>query len=108
MIKNRSHPFGDSMITRFYREARRLWETEEGEGDNLTRIQAAVALYLVFEKHGRDKVGNFFLQEACHIAQKLGLFRLPSSSEPRPLHISQDRWDRARSVTAWALFNFQL
>ncbi|KAJ4293412.1 hypothetical protein N0V90_008695 [Kalmusia sp. IMI 367209] len=108
LVKNRSKPFGDSMISRFYREARRLWEAEEGE-DNLARIQAALALFMVFGKHGRDKVGYMFLQEACRIARQLGLFRLPSpSSIHRPPHIPQERWERARAVTAWALFNFQL
>lgn len=107
LVKNRCKPFGDSLITRFYREARRLWEAGEGE-DSLARIQAALALFMVFGKHGRDKVGYMFLQEACRLARTQGLFRLPSSVTQRPQHITQEKWDRARSVTAWALFNFQL
>lgn len=107
LVKNRSKPFGDSLITRFYREARRLWEAGEGE-DSLTRVQAALALFLVFGKHGRDRVGYMFLQEACRLTRTLGLFRLPSPATQRPQHISLERWERARSVTAWALFNFQL
>ncbi|KAF2448778.1 hypothetical protein P171DRAFT_461488 [Karstenula rhodostoma CBS 690.94] len=107
LVKNRSKPFGDSLITRFYREARRLWEAGEGE-DSLTRIQAALALFMVFGKHGRDRVGYMFLQEACRLTRTLGFFRLPSSATQRPQHITQEKWERARSVTAWALFNFQL
>ncbi|KAJ4346866.1 uncharacterized protein N0V89_010799 [Didymosphaeria variabile] len=107
LVRNRSKPFGDSLITRFYREARRLWEAEEGV-DSLTRVQAALALFMVFGKHGRDRVGYMFLQEACRLARTLGLFRLPSPATQRPPHIQQEKWDRARAVTAWALFNFQL
>ncbi|KAF9737088.1 C6 transcription factor [Paraphaeosphaeria minitans] len=107
LVKNRSKPFGDSLITRFYWEARRLWEAGEGE-DSLTRVQAALALFMVFGKHGRDRVGYMFLQEACRITRTLGLFRLPSSATQRPQHITLEKWERARSVTAWALFNFQL
>ncbi|KAF1969721.1 hypothetical protein BU23DRAFT_651917 [Bimuria novae-zelandiae CBS 107.79] len=109
LVKNRSKPFGDSIITRFYREARRLWEAEETQGEkSLPRIQAAMAFFMVFGKHGRDKVGYVFLQEACRLAHNLGLFCLPSPSFQRPHHVPQHKWERARAVTAWALFNFQL
>jgi len=94
------------MITRFYQEARRLWDEEEDQ-NSLARVQAALALFMVFGKHGRDKVGYVFLQEACRIAQSLGLFQL-STSAARPHHIPIKKWDKARAVTAWALFNFQL
>ncbi|KAF2021291.1 hypothetical protein BU24DRAFT_18465 [Aaosphaeria arxii CBS 175.79] len=106
-VKDRSKPFSDSSsITRFYKEAKALWEAGEGQ-DSLTRLQAAMCLYLVLGKHGRDKVGYTMLAEACRIGRDLGLFRLTSSS-PKSSSVSSARWEKARAVTAWALFNFQL
>ena len=95
-------------MTLFYQEASRLWKETEGR-DSLTKIQAALLLFLVLGKHGRDKVGQTFLHEACRIARNLGLFRVSSaSSHQRPEGVSDEKWTRVRSVTAWALFNFQL
>ncbi|KAF2191960.1 hypothetical protein K469DRAFT_555285 [Zopfia rhizophila CBS 207.26] len=108
LIKDRSKPFSDNIMTSFYKEARRLWELEEGQ-DTLPKLQAALLLYLVLGKHGRDKVGHTFLIEACRIGRDLGLFRLlPSTSIQKPLGVPEAKWERARAVTAWALFNFQL
>ncbi|KAF2703392.1 hypothetical protein K504DRAFT_177266 [Pleomassaria siparia CBS 279.74] len=107
LVRDRSKPFGDNVATLFYKEARRLWELEEGQ-DSLPRLQAALCLYMVLGKHGRDKVGHTFLVEACRIARDLGLFRVSSSSSQRPRRVPQDKWEKTRAVTAWALFNFQL
>jgi hypothetical protein len=108
LVKERSEPFADNVITQFYNEARRLWELEEGQ-DSLTRLQAALLLFLVLGKHGRDKVGHMFLGEACRVGHHIGLFRFSSSSSTqRPPGVSEATWERARAVTAWALFNFQL
>ncbi|KAF2871303.1 hypothetical protein BDV95DRAFT_668628 [Massariosphaeria phaeospora] len=107
-IKDRSKPFSDNIMTGFYKEARRLWELEEGH-DNLTRLQAALCIYMVLGKHGRDKVGHAFLVEACRIARDLGLFRLSPTAALRKSHrVPEERWEKVRAVTAWALFNFQL
>lgn len=105
MVKDRSKPFSDNIITQFYKEARRLWELEEGQ-HSLPRLQAALLLYLVLGKHGRDKVGHTFLVEACRIGRELGLFRLTPMLKPQGA--PNDKWDRVRAVTSWALFNFQL
>jgi hypothetical protein len=107
LVEDRSIPFSDNAMTRFYREARRLWELGEGQ-DTLPRLQAALCLFMIEGKHGRDKVGHSFLLEACRIARSLGLFRLPSSPAQNPSHVSFDTWAKARAVSAWALFNFQL
>lgn len=107
-VKDRSKPFAENIMTLFYQKARRLWEEAEGQ-DSLTKIQAALLLYLVLGKHGRDKVGQGFLIEACRIARDLGLFRVPfASSQQRTDRVSIEKWTRVRAVTAWALFNFQL
>ncbi|KAF2113856.1 hypothetical protein BDV96DRAFT_118510 [Lophiotrema nucula] len=108
MVKERSRPFADNILTLFYKEARRLWEDGEGEA-SLPRLQAAMLLWLVLGKHGRDKVGHTFLLEACRIARELNLFRLlPPNVLPKPSTVSLTKTERVRSVTAWALFNFQL
>jgi hypothetical protein len=108
LVRDRSKPFTDNIMTLFYKEARRLWELEEGQA-NLPRLQAAMCLYMVLGKHGRDKVGHSFLVEACRIAHEIGLFRiLPSTSVQKPYGVPEEKWERVRAVTAWALFNFQL
>ncbi|CAI6295676.1 unnamed protein product [Periconia digitata] len=104
LIKDRSKPFGDNILTEFYREARRLWELDEGN-NSLTRIQSALCIFMVLGKHGRDKVGSMFLNEACRIARDMGLFRVSLPSPEKPV---DKRWERSRAVTAWSLFNFQL
>jgi len=108
LVKDRNKPFADNIATLFYKEARRLWELEEGQND-LPRLQAAMCLYMVLGKHGRDKVGHCFLVEACRIASEIGLFSiLPSTSVQKPYGVPEEKWERARAVTAWTLFNFQL
>jgi hypothetical protein len=106
-VKDRSKPFTDNAATGFYKEARRLWELEEGQ-DTLARLQAAMCLFLVLGKHGRDKVGHTFLLEACRISRTLGLFRVSHSALQKPSHVPEAKWEKARAVTAWAMFNFQL
>jgi hypothetical protein len=43
------------------------------------------------------------------MGEELGLFSPQLSHVSQaPLHVSQEKWDSVRAVTAWALFNFQL
>jgi hypothetical protein len=107
-VKDRSKPFANNIMTDFYNEARRLWAAEEGT-ESLTRIQAAMCIYMILGKFGRDKVGHTFLTEACRMARDMGLFRLgPCPAWQKPKGVSWEKWERARGVTTWALFNFQL
>lgn len=108
-VMDRSKPFSEvSVMTAFYKEARRLWV--QGKGSNsITRMQAGLCLYLFLGKHGRDKEGHEYLLEACQIGQSLGLFQPQSpKSCPKPYNVVQEDWDRTWAITAWALFNFQL
>lgn len=44
VVKDRQKPFADiSMTTLFYKEARRLWDLEEGK-DSVTKLQAGICL----------------------------------------------------------------
>lgn len=114
------------MTTVFYKEARRLWDLEEGK-DTLTKLQAGICLcecfqtrlvcvhanirdpVLVLGKHGRDKDGLSFLLEACRISHNLGLFSVQlSQANHNATDASSKRCEKVRAVTAWALFNFQL
>ncbi|CAO2647272.1 Nn.00g081940.m01.CDS01 [Neocucurbitaria sp. VM-36] len=108
-IKDRQKPFSEtSMTTMFYKEARRLWDLEEGK-DSLTKLQAGICLFMVLGKYGRDKVGYTFLLEACRIGRDLGLFQSqPVGASPQLSSEAQRKWGNVRAVTAWALFNFQL
>jgi hypothetical protein len=107
-VQNRSTLFTNSITTKFYEEATRLWESEERK-DSLTRLQSAMLLYMVLGKNGRDKAGHTYLVDACRMARDLGLSCLSTSTQLlKPFEVSDGRWERARAVTAWALFNFQL
>ncbi|KAH3912744.1 hypothetical protein HBH56_118810 [Parastagonospora nodorum] len=108
-VKDRAKPFSDkSIATAFYAEAARLWDVEAGTS-SLTRIQAAICLYLFLGKVGRDKSGHVFLTEACRMSEELGLFSEHSSyAEHNSPSVPERKWDVVRAVTAWALFNFQL
>ncbi|KAF2022988.1 hypothetical protein EK21DRAFT_105527 [Setomelanomma holmii] len=108
-VKDRSKPFSDaSIMTDFFKEATRLWDLEEGDC-SLTRIHAAICLYLFLGKHGRDKAGHEFLTEACRMSQVLGLFdNEPSKALRKPIFVTQERWVLVRAVTTWTFFNFQL
>ncbi|ORX93515.1 hypothetical protein BCR34DRAFT_594663 [Clohesyomyces aquaticus] len=108
LVKDRAKPCADNILNRFFEEAKRLWDEEDGL-DNLPRLQAGLLLFLVLGKQGKDRCGYRFLDEACRIAQNLGLFALASTtSVNKPNDVPLATWDRARSVAAWALFNFQL
>ncbi|KAF1996448.1 hypothetical protein P154DRAFT_320031 [Amniculicola lignicola CBS 123094] len=108
IVKDRSTPFSENLTTLFYEEARRLWEVEERKY-TISRLQAAMLLFMVLGKHGRDKDGHPFLLEACHIAQELKLFRLPPTASGNKMPgLSEQKWEKARAVAAWSLFNFQL
>ncbi|KAH7413792.1 hypothetical protein DE146DRAFT_749992 [Phaeosphaeria sp. MPI-PUGE-AT-0046c] len=109
VVKDRSIPFSEvNIATAFYREATRLWELEAGS-NSLTKIHAAVCLYLFLGKVGRDKAAHEFLAEACRMSYELGLFGAsPLHASQRSPSILQDNLDHVRAVTAWSLFNFQL
>ncbi|KAF1847944.1 uncharacterized protein K460DRAFT_279354 [Cucurbitaria berberidis CBS 394.84] len=108
-VKDRQKPFSErSLTTMFYKEARRLWDLEQGK-DSLTKVQAGICLFLVLGKYGRDKVGYTFLEEACRTGRDLGLFQSQAGEASwKTLNGPHERWDKVRAVTAWTLFNFQL
>jgi len=44
VVNDREKPFSEtSLTTLFYKEARRLWDSEDGK-ESLTRLQAAICL----------------------------------------------------------------
>lgn len=110
-VKDRSKPFSDNIITAFFTEARRHWDEEEGS-ENLPKVQADMLLYLILGKLGRDKVGHFYLQEACKLGEHFSLHGPESPYGPgdarKPKSLSREQWMQAKGVTAWSLFNFQL
>jgi len=108
-VVDRSKPFSEqSAMTLFYREAKRLWQLDQGK-ESLPRLQAGICLYLFLGKQGRDKAAQPYLVEACRIGTSLGLFQSP---HPQPTHsphsATNERWAHVRAVTAWSLFQFQL
>ncbi|KAF9764439.1 hypothetical protein IL306_002811 [Fusarium sp. DS 682] len=83
----------------FLAEARRLWELEIGHAQ-LTTIQAAIVLSIVYDANGSDEVGMSYLTQAVAAAHAMQLF----SAKPKT---SDDREYNARAITAWALFGIQ-
>jgi hypothetical protein len=83
---------------RFLAEARRLWD--EDDTSRITSIQAALFLNFVYDMCTLDKVGLAFEERAVKMAEHLQLFK------PLP-EIRSRRQRSARTITAWALFNWQ-
>lgn len=107
MVNDRSKPFGANFITYFYSEARRQWDIE-ARHSSLPRLQAAMVLFMVLGKLGRDTDGYHFLEEACRMARELGLAGSEYPATPCPVNVREADWSRVRAVTAWSLFNFQM
>ncbi|KAF4960323.1 hypothetical protein FGADI_970 [Fusarium gaditjirri] len=79
-------------------EARRLWELEIGHAQ-LTTVQAAIVISIVYDANGSDKVGRSYLTQAVAAAHALQLFSSQTNGD--------DREFNARAITAWALFGLQ-
>ncbi|KAF4997868.1 hypothetical protein FGRMN_3569 [Fusarium graminum] len=83
----------------FLAEARRLWDIEVGNAQ-LTTIQAAIVISIVYDANGSDKIGNLYLTQAVSAAHSMHLFSPPTQPPDRTEY-------NARAVTAWALFGLQ-
>ncbi|KAF5559410.1 nitrogen assimilation transcription factor nirA [Fusarium phyllophilum] len=79
-------------------EASRLWELEIGHAQ-LTTIQAAIVLAIVYDANGRDEEGRAYLAQAVAAAHAMQLLS--------PQKNGDDREFNSRAVTAWALFGLQ-
>lgn len=93
----------------FHRESRRLWHLEEGKDSLPTMISAFLITYEL-NKMGKDKIGLSFQVHGLRMAKDLGLFRVaPTVAAARPPPgVQKQHWERARSVTAWSAFNWQM
>ena len=86
---------------RFMAEAKRLWELERPGEIHLTTIQTALVLNIVVSVNGLDRIVHTYLLQALVIAHELDLFGTPQAP-------ADDKTQKARTVTAWPLFNFQV
>lgn len=86
---------------RFMAEAKRLWELESSDSRSLTTIQAALILQVIMNENGLDRVGLSYLLQALLIAKEIDLFQQPKSS-------AEEEIAKARTITAWALFDWQV
>ena len=107
-IEHRGQPWNDRNLgSHFFREARRLWQIEESKA-SLTAIQAALLICFSLNIDGKDKVGWTFVSQAVQMSQDLGLFAaLPPARVNSSERNSDNLWNHARAVTAWAVFNFE-
>ncbi|KAH8650147.1 hypothetical protein BX600DRAFT_554549 [Xylariales sp. PMI_506] len=84
---------------RFLAEARRLWELE-AEKPDLTTLQAAIVLHIIYSQFAMDQIGRSYLERAVTLAHDLGLFK---TDVPQPSR----EMAHARYFTAWCLFRWQ-
>lgn len=84
---------------RFLAEARRIWELRAGDLQ-ITTLQAAVLLNVIYNFCGLDKIGVVYGAQAVTMAYDLRLFGGAVNS-------NDQRQQHARDFTAWAVFNFE-
>jgi hypothetical protein len=101
-------PEAASMSDIFFTEADSLWQLEKA-CDSLPTLAAAQLLGLVSIYNGHDG-GAPYIGLGIQMAQRMGLFGLPDldgttsvSHEEEPEH-----WARAKSHTAWGVFNWTM
>jgi len=90
----------------FLAEAKRLWELESAESRSLTTIQAALVLQIALNENGLDRVGLSYMLQALLIAKEIDLFQNPKTSASDD--DDDDDITKARTITAWGLFNWQV
>ncbi|KAG9195248.1 hypothetical protein G6011_00368 [Alternaria panax] len=83
----------DSLSYRFLAEAKRLWELEGGE-PKLTTIQAGCLINATMNDFGHDEAGYSYILKTLNMAHKMSLFAL---------QLDGNRFEHAKSFTAWAL-----
>lgn len=99
-MPGRNEPWNtQSYSYRFFAETRRLWELEMGKNE-LTTLQAALVMNVVYSMDGLDEVGFVYMGQAAQLARNLKLFEALEGG------IRTDM-DVARLYTAWSLFSWQ-
>lgn len=95
------------MSEAFFLEADALWQLEQ-RSDSLPTVAAAQLLSLASIYNGHD--GGFpYLSQGIQMAQRMSLFGIPDlgATSALPRHEPEpERWARARSHTAWGVFNW--
>ncbi|KGO76941.1 Transcription factor, fungi [Penicillium italicum] len=84
----------------FFQEAQRLWEVEDDNHD-LPNVQALLMMCCVFKFQGRARKSWMMLSQAIQLARDIGLFDTPSLSNKKML----PEMERARTITAWGVYN---
>jgi hypothetical protein len=79
---------------RFLVEAKRLWELEGGQ-PKLTTIQAGCLITAAMDVIGHDKPGIAYTLIALSLAQRMGVFRPPQTTNKK--------LENAKAFTAWSL-----
>lgn len=91
----------------FCAEADNLWQLY-GDSDSLPTVAAAQLLGLTAIYNGRD-AGNPYYSQSIQMARRMGLFGFPDAVPfaHSPSHEGEsDSVARARSHTAWGVFNW--
>lgn len=89
----------------FFDEADAIWQHEH-TSDSLPTVAAAQLLSLCSIYNGDDG-GLPYLHLGTQMAQRMGLFGLPHFDASQTGQVKDpDHWFRARSHTAWGVFNW--
>lgn len=103
-------PRTDTIAIEFCTAAEKLWNDEQGNGrDSILCMAAAEFLSLGYLGQGRDHSVLKYLNEACDIGIRLGLFTTESLGPAVPMIMEVDDENqemRQRMYAAWGVFNF--
>lgn len=86
----------DNIAYNFLSECRRLWDLEEPQNSQLTTVQAALVMNIMYNLNANDFIAIKYLDQACEMAKALDLFGPVVAG-------TSDRCYRARTITAWAV-----
>lgn len=78
--------------------------------DSLTTMQAAYLMAYECNKMSQDKIGLSYQVHGLRMANSMGLFRVsPRIAAARaPRGVAVQDWERARAVSAWGSYNYQV
>lgn len=83
---------------RFLAETKRLWESSGHERRNLTSVQTAMTVTIIYNLDGLNKLSSPYGFESLSLAKEMRLF-------DGNANITSERERHARNFTAWCLFN---
>lgn len=89
----------DRLGYKFFAEARRLWDVRSNNDGDVTTVQAAYTMSVIYNLYAMDKIGVPFGVAAVKLAYRLKLF-----SSPAEMPNTTQRERQGNIYTAWSLY----